>query len=200
MSGCRGHAGIILHAGAVGSTITDTISRDNAVNGIDVWAANSTVRGCSALSNSEDGVCLDAGATDSVVAATLVGNNSRMGFRTCAPRSWVENCSVGVTLDGAPCGNGQDGIRLGVTAIDSTVMGTVVGNSIRNGIITYVPRTRVESCSVGVTLDGAPCGNGIDGIAFDDTATDGTVTSTVVGNSIRIGIITAAPRTRVEHC
>ena len=104
---------------------------------------------------------------------------------------------MGVSFDGAPCGNGQHGIYLNPGAVDSGVTGTVAGNNAKDGIYTLAPRTAVANCSVGVSLDGSPCGNGVSGIALEPGANDSIVTDTVAGNHPQTGMYTMAWNTSI---
>ena len=200
VSGCGGDAGLVLRQTAVGSIVTGTVVRGNAGDGIDVYAAGTTVKSASVLGNRQDGINLCPTAVDSYVTATVIGNNTENGIRTQALRTRIDRCFVGVSFDGAPCGNGRDGIHLNPGAADGTVTATVAGNNTQTGISTYAPRTRVNNCSAGVSFDGAPCGNGQSGIFLDTTAIDSNVTATVAGNNTLYGIATLAPKTRIDNC
>ena len=246
VSGCGGEAGIVLDSTAVGSTVAGTVVRDNAGNGIDVYAnctaivdcvvlgngdmgvylednavestvtgtvvGNNTGRGifvvaartrienCSACGNGKLGIYLFATAADSNITGTVAGNNTAAGIASNAPRTVLMNCSVGVSFDGAPCGNGADGVVLYTDAVDSVVTGTVAGNNVQDGIATLAPRTVIANCSVGVSFAGAPCGNGAHGIILNPTAADSNVTGTVAGNNVQDGIATLAPRMVTANC
>ena len=199
--------GIDLQPTATDSAVTGTIVAGSVRSGIITFAPRTQISDCAVGAsfdgtlgggNGFHGISLQVDATDSVVTGTIAGNNAGHGIFTFAPRTRISDCAIGVSFDGSPCGNTGNGLYLDFSAMDSNISGTVSGNNAGSGIYAVAPRTRISNCSLGVSVDGAHCGNSNNGLEF--AGADSAVTATVVGNNTGCGIVTTAPRTRIEGC
>ena len=137
---------------------------------------NSVVSGCAG-----NGVLVEGAASRLTVSNSTVGSTSGVGaIRSAAAATTISTSYVGVARDGSSLPN-LHGVYLDSSAVDSTVVGTVVGNSVRHGIWTNAASTSITSCLVGIGRDNGHTPNGGNGVRSAVPHT--VIRGTIIGNS-----------------
>jgi hypothetical protein len=163
--------------------------------------------GATAVSNGSAGVVI-ADASNNLVGGTAVGagnvisGNRGPGVAIRGGEGLAQadlNVVQGNFIGTAASGRTALPNRIGVQ-ITGEVKGTLVGNNILSGNDNYgvvlvgsdVRNNRVVANTIGTTVDGAPLGNGLDGVLLNSGAHDTEISSNHIayngGNGVAVGL------------